>query len=50
MPAHEGYRPDDVAATFYQAIGIDPKKEYHTTTGRPITLVREGRVIEKLLG
>jgi hypothetical protein len=50
MPANEGFKPDDVAATFYQSIGIDPKKEYHTATGRPITLVREGKVIEKLLG
>jgi uncharacterized protein (DUF1501 family) len=50
MPANEGYKPDDVAATFYQALGIDPKKEYHTSSGRPITIVRDGTVIEKLLG
>lgn len=47
-PANEGFKPDDVAATFYHTLGIDPKQEYHTSSGRPITLVREGTVIEKL--
>jgi uncharacterized protein (DUF1501 family) len=50
MPEGQGFKPDDVAATFYHALGIDPKKEYHTSTGRPITLVRDGQVIEPLLG
>lgn len=47
-PAHEGIKPDDVAASFYHSLGIDPKKEYHTETGRPITLVRDGEVIDQL--
>jgi hypothetical protein len=38
-----------VAATFYKALGIDPKKEYHTNSGRPITIVRDGNPIEKLI-
>jgi hypothetical protein len=50
MPANEGFKPDDVAASFYRALGIDPKKEYHTSSGRPITIVREGTPIEKLFG
>ena len=47
LPAHEdqGLSPDDVAATFYHALGIDHAKEYHTTTGRPVMIVREGKVI-----
>jgi hypothetical protein len=48
-PKHEGFKPDDVAATFYHTLGIDHTKEYHTNTGRPITIVRDGHVIEKLL-
>jgi hypothetical protein len=48
-PANEGYKPEDVAATFYQAIGIDPKKEYQTPTNRPVMVVREGEVINDLL-
>jgi len=49
-PKNEGFSPDDVAATFYRTLGIDHTKEYHTNTGRPITIVRDGHVIEKLLG
>jgi Protein of unknown function (DUF1501) len=48
-PKNEGYSPDDVAATFYHTLGIDHTKEYHTNTGRPITIVRDGHVIKKLL-
>ncbi|WP_164102376.1 DUF1501 domain-containing protein [Candidatus Laterigemmans baculatus] len=49
-PAHEAITPDDVAASLYHNLGIDPATEYHTETGRPITLVRDGRVIEGLFG
>lgn len=48
MPANEGFSPDDVAASFYHALGIDHTKEYATNTGRPITIVRDGHVINKL--
>lgn len=47
-PAEAGYSPDDVAASFYHALGIDHTKEYHTTSGRPIMIVRDGQVIEDL--
>lgn len=42
--------PDDVAASFYHSLGIDPATEYETNTGRPVQLVRNGRVIEGLFG
>ena len=48
QPRHDGYSPDDVAATFYHNLGIDHTKEYHTETGRPIMIVRNGNVIEDL--
>ncbi len=48
-PASEGFSPDDVAATFYSNLGIDFKKEYQSNTGRPITIVRDGKPIETLL-
>jgi hypothetical protein len=48
-PKNEGFSPDDVAATFYHTLGIDHTKEYHTNTGRPITIVRDGHVVKKLL-
>jgi len=41
--------PEDIAATALHTLGIDPKKEYHTSTGRPIQIVREGSVLQDLL-
>lgn len=49
QPANEPITPEQVAATFYHALGIDFTKEYHTSSGRPITLVREGAVISGLV-
>lgn len=48
-PALEPCTPDDVAATLFQRLGLDPHQELMTPTGRPIQLFREGRVVEKLL-
>ena len=48
-PTDAGFTPDDLAATFFQSIGIDPKTEYHANVGRPITLIRNGEPIKKLL-
>jgi uncharacterized protein (DUF1501 family) len=47
-PLGDGYSPADVAASFYHSLGISHTKEYHTHTGRPITLVHDGTVIEDL--
>ncbi len=48
LPAAEGFSPDDVAASFYHGLGIDHTKEYHTDTGRPVMIVRNGTVIKDL--
>ena len=50
FPAAKGFSPDDVAASFYHNLGIDHTKEYHSTTGRPIMIVRNGTVIPELFG
>ena len=47
-PLNDGFTPDDVAASFYHNLGIDHTKEYHTNTGRPVMIVREGNVIDEL--
>ncbi|MBI1902047.1 MAG: DUF1501 domain-containing protein [Planctomycetia bacterium] len=47
-PAETGITPDDVAASFYHALGIDHTKEYHSNTGRPVMIVRNGNVIDRL--
>ena len=40
--------PDDLAASIYHALGIDPRREYYTPTGRPVILVPHGNVLEGL--
>ena len=42
--------PDDIAATLYHAIGIDPEHEFHTRTGRPVMLVPNGEVMHEVFG
>ena len=47
-PKDRAISPDDVAASFMHSLGIDPTKEYHTPTGRPVMIVRDGTVIREL--
>lgn len=49
-PVGRGFSPDDLAATFFESIGIDPSREYQADVGRPITLVRDGSPIAGVLG
>jgi uncharacterized protein (DUF1501 family) len=49
-PVGTSYKPDDAAASFFKALGIDAKKEYHTPTGRPVMILRDGEPIEELFG
>ena len=49
-PKDQGISPDDIAATFYTALGIDPQKEYKTPSGRPVMITRYGTVVKGLLG
>ena len=49
-PVEDPLKPEDVAVSFYRALGIDPAKEYHTATGRPIEIVHGGKVIKGLFG
>ncbi len=48
-PATTPYGPEDLAATIYHALGIDPNTEYHTAEGRPMPIVPgNGAVIKEL--
>ncbi len=49
-PKDKPITPDDIAATFYSALGINPRKEYKTPSGRPVMIVRYGTPIEQLIG
>jgi len=48
-PATDPVAPDDLGATIFRQLGIDPHLELTTPTGRPVQLFREGKVVEKLL-
>ena len=48
-PKDKAITPDDVAATFFKSMGIDPAKEYKTPGGRPVMIVRYGKVIPELI-
>jgi len=41
--------PDDVSATLFSLLGIEPTTELNTSSGRPMQLFREGKVVSKLL-
>ncbi|MSR66688.1 MAG: DUF1501 domain-containing protein [Pedosphaera sp.] len=47
-PKDRAITPDDVAASFYKTLGIDATKEYHTPSGRPVMVVRNGKPIDEL--
>jgi hypothetical protein len=48
-PATDPVRPDDLAATIYEALGIDPATEFVDTLGRPLPIAA-GRPITSLFG
>ena len=48
-PAVSPYGPEDLCATVYHLLGINPLSEMHTPEGRPIMLTNNGRVIKELL-
>ena len=48
-PASDPYGPEDLSATLFHLLGIDPKDEFITAEGRPVAIVNNGRVIQELL-
>jgi hypothetical protein len=49
VPALEPCTPDDICATLFHCLGLEPHQELMTQTGRPIALFRQGKIVEKLL-
>jgi hypothetical protein len=43
-PAEKPVRPDDLAATIYHLLGIDPHSEVHNTQQRPV-LISDGQPV-----
>jgi hypothetical protein len=48
-PAERPLRPEDVAFTMFESLGIDPARIYHTPQGRPIRIAQDGQVIRELV-
>jgi hypothetical protein len=48
-PASDPVTPDDLGATVFHQLGVNPTTELQTPTGRPVQLFREGKVVEKLI-
>jgi hypothetical protein len=48
-PANEPCTPDDIAATIFHNLGIDPHRELMTPSGRPVQLFRDGQVMRQLI-
>ena len=48
-PADNPYGPEDLAATMYHLLGINPDEEFYTPEGRPVKIANEGRRIHELL-
>lgn len=49
-PEDDPCSPADVSATVLSLLGIEPTREVHTPTGRPIVLFRDAKVIDSLVG
>jgi hypothetical protein len=48
-PEEDPCTPADVSATILSLLGIDPTSEVRTQSGRPVTLFRDGKIIEGLV-
>lgn len=49
-PADHPTRPEDLAATVFHALGIDPEMRINNAQGRPTPLVEDGRALTELFG
>lgn len=48
-PAENPYGPEDLCATIYGLLGINPRGEMLMPNGRPVALTNNGRIIKELL-
>ena len=49
-PVDRAITPNDLAATLYSALGIDPNYQFETPDGRPIRVVDGGKPLPELVG
>jgi uncharacterized protein (DUF1501 family) len=49
MPKSKPIRPQDLMATMFHVLGIDPQVQFVNPAGRPVSMIEEGRPIEELV-
>jgi len=49
-PENDPIGPADMAATIFHQLGIDPTAKLISPGGRPVAIVRDGRVLKEILG
>ena len=48
-PLTTPFTPDDLGATVYHVLGIDPRQTFNDHTGRPIPILDDGRAIAEVI-
>ncbi|MGL1102621.1 DUF1501 domain-containing protein, partial [Vibrio parahaemolyticus] len=48
-PASDPIGPEDLAATLYRQLGINPDEEFLTPEGRPVKIANDGKPVLELL-
>ncbi|MSR55753.1 MAG: DUF1501 domain-containing protein [Gemmataceae bacterium] len=48
-PTTQAYSPNDLLATIYRHLGIDPSHHFHDTLGKPVPILASGDAIRALL-
>ncbi len=48
-PASDPHGPENLSATMFHLMGINPTEEFYTPDGRPVSITNGGRVIHDLL-
>ena len=48
VPKTKPIRPQDLMATVFQVLGMNPRMQFVNTAGRPVYMVEDGKPIEEL--
>ena len=49
VPKTTPIRPQDLMATVFHVLGVDPRTQYINQAGRPVYMVEDGKPIEELV-
>jgi hypothetical protein len=49
LPRTQPIRPQDLMATVFHVLGIDPQVQFNNNTGRPTYMIEDGKAIEALV-